>query len=319
MASILLFALALSATYASPTPSVTKSVHIVSESNSTWEGDDNGAPAPEYFDIFNLPSALLGSEYIVPDYCKINQTTDKQHPTQLIYRTLLGQNSHRVPLSQKDAGYKFGKWEIGPFEGYVLGPNCTFFGNQGSHGYGRLSCPAIPGGGVDCIDPFRKKHDILERDCVHPEFDPKNGMLVDVYTTVMTLEALCQCRFNSASSRDSSTKLSTPSSPDTCQLSFHCQSAEGLIVDADSLDMVTMLEAIHLTDVPVPMQQMATALKLGGSLAPVIYSFRPIIVDDELARHLWTEIWIDHFEAMFRSEETNGDTSAAKDALHAAI
>ncbi|KAL9058343.1 MAG: hypothetical protein Q9162_001798 [Coniocarpon cinnabarinum] len=183
MVSFLLFAFAISAAYASPTHTITRTVHIVQDINNSQVGGqpspykDHPYPPVTYINFFDLPPASKVAAYAHPDYCKFPKTTDNTDATPYVFQTTMDQSAKWVKQGNKD--FAFGAWDVGPFEGYSLGPGCTFAGNQGA--YGHLKCPVMPAGGVDCIAP-PKEYNVENHHCV----DADGG------TNDMTLMAVCQ-------------------------------------------------------------------------------------------------------------------------------
>ncbi|KAL9088995.1 MAG: hypothetical protein Q9159_002798 [Coniocarpon cinnabarinum] len=174
MTPLLLFALAISTAFASPSRDITKSVHVVLDIfTPPITSGKNESAATRNLNFYNFLPLSKNAHYANPDYCAIPLTKDKAHATQFIHQSPIGSLAGLVNT-------EFGDVKLGPFEGYSLGPDCTFMGSQSPRGH--LKCPAtMPAGGVDCIAPL-KEYSTDVKGCGDPE-RPENKM---------ELLALCQ-------------------------------------------------------------------------------------------------------------------------------
>ncbi|KAH8797272.1 S-adenosyl-L-methionine-dependent methyltransferase [Xylogone sp. PMI_703] len=78
------------------------------------------------------------------------------------------------------------------------------------------------------------------------------------------------------------------------------EAAEQSSVKSGSVDVLTICEAIHWTDIPQAISEFARQLKSGGTLCIVYYWFGRII-DNEKAQKVWNELYLDFVDVVGQS------------------
>ena len=102
-------------------------------------------------------------------------------------------------------------------------------------------------------------------------------------------------------------KLEAPafkaSLPHECTFSYLLSSAEVPAVEEASQDMVTMFEAIHWCNPTNVLNQMARALKPGGTASLLYYPVRPIVLDNPKLKEAWDEMFRVRYQTIYDSGE----------------
>lgn len=85
------------------------------------------------------------------------------------------------------------------------------------------------------------------------------------------------------------------------KFTFLKEGAENSSVESSSVDLISICEAIHWTDIPLAISDFARQLKSGGTLAVVYYN-RPYITNNEAASEVWEKLWNTWVEELKKSK-----------------